>query len=120
MFSISGCMTVIVNNFFTLKNINFLSLFTTILSYIFGFSQISVALPVWMIYGNPFSEIVDLLYFSYSGADPHQVLTNSSSPFLSLTYLSAGLILWIGFLCVIFISLIPGLRPVPVEEARQI
>ena len=120
MFGISGTLTVAINNYFSLKNINFLSLFTTILSYIFGFSQLSVSLPLWLVYGNPFSEIVDLSYYSFSGSGPHLVLSNPSSPVLGIYYLSAGLILWILFLSVIFVFMISKIKPAPMEEARQI
>ncbi|MGP6206821.1 hypothetical protein ACNF42_02130 [Cuniculiplasma sp. SKW3] len=120
MFGISGSLTVVVNNYFSLKNINLLSLLTTILSYIFGFSQISAPLPKWLVYGNPFSEIIDLSYYSFSGSSPHLILSNPSSPILDVYYLSAGLIVWSLSLAGVFIFLIPKIRPAPMEEARQI
>lgn len=120
MLCISGSLTVIINNYFSLKNINFLSLLTTILSYIFGFSQISISLPVWLVYSNPFSEIIDLYYYSFSGSLPHLVLSNPSSSTLNIYYIVFCLLIWILSLSAVFAYTVPKIRPVSKEEARQI
>ncbi len=120
MFLISGCLLLLVNNHFSLKNISFISFVPTILSYIFGFNMLSSGIPPLLAISNPFSELIGLFYYSYSGTYPSSVLSTGSGPHLNPIYLGVGLILWIVILFILFAWMISGIRPVSSEEARQI
>ncbi|MGP6220725.1 hypothetical protein [Caldiplasma sukawensis] len=120
MFGISASLTTIITNYFSLKNINFISFLPLILSYIFGFTMLNTSLPSWIVYGNPFSESISLFYFSFSGSIPHISLSNPNSPSINIFYMAVALITWSFILIFIFLKLVKNIRAVSIEEARQI
>lgn len=120
MFLLAVNLVVLVNNYMGLKNITFISFIPLMLSYVFGFSLISIKLPTIIIYLSPFSEIVELFFFSYYGKNPTVVLSEPSSSLLNIYYLAVCLLIWDVFMFIFSTVLIRRIKPRSIEEARQI
>lgn len=120
MFLLALILIIIINNYFSLKNISFVSFIPMILTFIFAFTQLSISLPKYLIYLSPFTEISNLLFYLFYGHDSVMVFNNPFSgtinPHLLIIFLSA----WIIVLLICGIILIRKIKPVNIEEGRQI
>ncbi len=119
MFEISLILLVFVNNFVGLKSISFVSFIPNYLAYAFGFSMLYIKLPSELIYFSPFSEIVDLFIYSYSGKSPYLVISNPDSSTVNVTFLAVMLLAWILVLFILSSIAIRFIKPRNMEEARQ-
>lgn len=120
MFLLATVLIILVNNYMGLRNISFASFVPTILTYVFGFSQLGLSLPVGLIYASPFTEISDLFFQAYYGNPANLVMSNPSSQIINPYHLIAGLVAWILVLSVVAVLLIKKIRPRSIEEGRQI
>lgn len=120
MFLLATMLIIFVNNYMSLRNVSFASFLPTVLTYLFGFSQLGLSLPSYVIYASPFTEISDLLFYSYDGCSANEIMSNISSPHVNSSFLILGLIIWIALFLSINIVLIRRIKPKSIEEARQI
>ncbi len=120
IFLLSCVLVLFANNSLGLKSISFIALLPQLLSYLFGFSELGVPLPSYIIYASPFSEIPRLLFQTYYGEASPLGISSMSGPTLNPYLLSAGLLFWIVVLFMLAIYLIRRVRSGSIEEARQI
>ncbi|MHB8361037.1 MAG: hypothetical protein ACYDAO_06275 [Thermoplasmataceae archaeon] len=123
MFLLASIIIIVVNNYLGLRNISFATFIPMILTYLFGFSQLNISLPSYIVYGSPFTDISDLFIRSYDGkpipinlSDP----ANYSSSMINPYYQAIILGMWIIILTVISLMLIRRIKPRPIEDARQV
>ncbi|WP_393971781.1 hypothetical protein OXIME_000365 [Oxyplasma meridianum] len=120
MFLLSVVLIIFSNNHVGLKNITFVVFIPQILSYLFGFSELGINLPSYVVYASPFSDIPRLLFMSYYGEASKLNLTNGTGPIMNPYILLLCLALWIGMLFVLSIILVRRIKPVSIEEGRQV
>lgn len=120
MFLLAAVLITLVNNYMGLKNVTFVALIPLLLTYVFGFSQLGLKMPAYIVYGSPFTEISDLLFQAYYGHPSTLVLSDPTSPLLNYHYQIAGLAAWIVILFFAATALIKKIKPKPIEEARQV
>ena len=120
MFLLATILIIVVNNYLGLRNVSFASFLPMILTYLFGFTQLNVSLPVDLIYVSPFTEISDLLFQAYYGHPASVMLSNPAAQSITPYYLIAGLIVWIAALSSVSVLLVKRIKPRSIEEGRQI
>lgn len=120
MYLLATVLVITVNNYLGLRNISFVSFVPLLLTYLFGFAQLGVSLPQFLIYASPFTEISDLFFRFYYGHDPVVLLSNPGSGHINSWILLAGIFLWIGILFILAAFLMRRIKSVPIEEARQV
>lgn len=120
MFLLSIVLVILANNYTGLKSIAFIVFVPQLLSYLFGFSELGIPLPSAVVYASPFSEISRLLFQTYYGKASPLNMSNGSGPLLNPYILVACLLFWITLLFVIATLLVIRIRPMPIEEGRQI
>jgi len=120
MYALATMLVLIIINALGLKNQNFVSFIPLLLGYVFGFTQLFVALPNIVIYASPYTAIQDLLYHAYSGEPIPEVLSNPTGTTLSPTYLAVSLVAWTLILLLIDSAMLRRIKPKSVEEARQV
>lgn len=120
MFLLAAVLIILVNNYFGLRNVTFVSLIPMLLTYIFGFSQLGLRMPIYLIYGSPFTDISDLLFQAYYGHPANVVMSNTTSPLVNSHYLIGGMVAWIVLLSFASVMLVKKIKPKSIEEARQV
>ncbi|WP_337860682.1 hypothetical protein [Ferroplasma sp.] len=120
MFLLAMLLIIAVNNYLGLKNVSFVSFIPLLLTYIFGFTQLSIKLPEYLIYLSPFTEISDLLFYLFDGHSPRRILDNPASSIINPYYLAFYLSMWIVIFFIVDIILLKRIKPANIEEARQV
>lgn len=120
MFLLATVLIIIVNNYLGLRNNSLASFVPSILTYVFGFSQLGLQLPMWLIYASPFTEMADLFFQSYYGHPAFSVMSDITSKMVDPNYLIAGIVIWIVVLSVLVSYLVRRISPRPIEEGRQV
>jgi len=120
MMGLATVLVLLVINFLGLRNMNFVEFLPLILSYLFGFSQLFLALPLWFLYLSPWNDMESLLFQAYSGSPATQILTNGSSYALAWPLSTLSLVAWAVALVGLAAVLLRRIRPVSVQEGRQI
>ena len=122
MFLLASIIIVIVNNYLGLRNVSFASFIPMILTYLFGFTQINTSLPPFIVYGSPFTDISDLLIWSYYGREIPVNLSGSlqNGGQINLVVQVIMLVLWIIILSILSFMLIRKIKPKSIEEGRQV
>ena len=99
---------------------SFVEFLPLLLSYLFGFSQLFLVLPAWILYLCPWNDMESLLFQAYGGSPATQVLTNGNSATLSWPLSVIGLVAWVVVLLGLASLLLRRIRPVSFQEGRQI
>lgn len=120
MMGLATTLVLVVVNHLGLKNLSFVEFLPLILSYLFGFSQLFLALPAWFLYLCPWNDMESLLFQAYAGSPATQVLSNGGSPALAWPLSVVGLLGWTVVLVGLAIFLLHRIRPVSIEEGRQL
>jgi len=120
MMGLATALVLLVVNYLGLRNMSFVEFLPLILSYLFGFSQLFVALPSWFLYLCPWNDMESLLYQAYAGSPATQVLTQGGSGGLWWPLSAAGLVGWVVLLLGLAAILLRRIRPVSYQEGRQI
>ena len=119
MMALSVTLMLLVVNFLGLRNTSFVSFVPLLLSYVFGLGEVNVAVPSWLLYGSPFSDISALLYQGFTGGAPPVELASASSGTLGWPWLLASLLAWTGLLLLGAAYLLRHIRVRSIEEGRQ-
>ncbi|MCL5787518.1 MAG: hypothetical protein M1581_02750 [Candidatus Thermoplasmatota archaeon] len=122
MFLLASIIIIVFNNYLGLRNVTFASFIPMILTYLFGFTQFNTVLPAYIIYGSPFTDISDILVWSYYG---HRVPLNTLEPIGTGGYINPEiqamiLVIWILILAFSSFLLIKKIKPRSIEEGRQV
>jgi hypothetical protein len=120
MMGLATTLVLVVVNYLGLRSMSFVNFLPLILSYIFGFTQLFLALPAWALYLSPWNDMESLLYQAFSGAPARVVLANTSSPVLSWPLSLGALAGWVAVLVGLASILLARVRSVSIQEARQI
>ncbi|MEM0157523.1 MAG: hypothetical protein QXN26_05620 [Thermoplasmataceae archaeon] len=120
MFLLSVDLVVFMNNYAGLKNISFVVFIPQILSYIFGFSELGVPLPSYVVYASPFSDIPRLLFQTYFGSPSFLNIQTGTGGSMNPYLLLSGLLSWIVILFILALILVRRIKPRSIEEGRQI
>lgn len=120
MMGLATTLVLVVINHFGLRNMNFIEFFPLILSYIFGFTQLFLSVPAWVLYLSPWNDMESLLYQAFSGSPAHIVLATTTSPVLWWPISVAALALWVAVLVGLASVLLGRIRSVSIQEGRQI
>jgi len=120
MMGLGTVLVIVVVNYLTLRSLSFIEFVPLVLSYIFGFAQLYVALPPLVLYLSPWNDMESLLYQAYRGSPATVTLATSSSTALYWPYSVLGLVAWVVLLVLIASVLLGRIRSVSVQEGRQI
>lgn len=120
MFLFSVVIVVLVNDYLGLKSISFVAAVPQLFSYVFGFSELGVPLPKDVVYASPFSDIPRLLYTAFSGHVSTFDMSNATGSSLNSYILLASLLTWIAIMFIAAMFLIRRIRPMSIEEGRQV
>lgn len=120
MMGLATVLVLVVVNHLGLRNMNFVEFLPLILSYLFGFSQLFLALPAWFLYLSPWNELESLLYQAFSGSPATIVLADPSSGSLAWPVSVAALVGWVAVLLGLSNRMLRQIRSVSVQEGRQI
>ncbi len=120
MMGLATVLVLVVVNHLGLRNLSFVEFLPLLLAYLFGFSQLFLALPAGFLYLCPWNDMESLLFQAYSGSPARQVLTDGSSAALAWPGSVAGLLGWVVGLVGLAAVLLRRIRPVSVQEGRQI
>ncbi len=120
MMGLGTVLVLVVVNYLTLRSLSFIEFVPLVLSYIFGFAQLYVALPAAALYLSPWNDMESLLFEAYRGAPATATLAVSSSVTLYWPYCVAGLAAWVLVLVAAASLLLGRIRPVSIQEGRQI
>jgi hypothetical protein len=120
MMGLGTTLVLVVVNYLGLRSMSFIEFLPLILSYIFGFTQLFLALPAWALYLSPWNDMESLLYQAFSGTPARVVLANATSPILSWPISFGALIGWVIVLVGLSSVLLARIRSVSVQEGRQI
>lgn len=117
-------------NYLGMKNVNFVMFIPLTLSFIFGYAPIYGqfgTLQSPLLYGSPFTEIISLQYYSYSGMDMPAHIFNSAGGTGGLNLgtvatgaMVLGLVSWIIVLVLVNLVLLQRVRLVDVEDMRPL
>jgi hypothetical protein len=120
MFLLSAVLVIFANNYTGLKSVSLIVLIPQILSYLFGFSELGVALPAAVVYASPFSDIPRIMFQTYYGHAAPLNMSNGSGPLLNPLIMIGSLIFWIALLFAMAMFLVRRIRPRSIEEGRQV
>jgi hypothetical protein len=120
MMGLATVLVVVVVNYLGLRNMSFVEFLPLILAYIFGFSQLFLTLPAWFLYLSPWNDIESLLFEGYGGSPATVVLTNGSTSNLFWPFSVLALFAWVAVLVGVSSVLLRRIRPVAIQEGRQI
>jgi hypothetical protein len=120
MMGLGSVLVLVVVNYLGLRSMSFVEFVPLVLSYIFGFAQLFVALPALALYLSPWNDMESLLFQTYRGAPATVVLGAAGSPALAWPLCVAGLLAWIALLVLLASFLLGRIRSVSVQEGRQI
>ncbi len=120
MMGLATTLVLVVINFLGLRHMNFIEFFPLILSYIFGFTQLFLSVPAWVLYLSPWNDMESLLYQAFSGTPARVVLGTTTSPVLSWPISVGALALWVAVLVGLATVLLGRIRSVSIQEGRQI
>ena len=120
MMGLGTALVLVVVNYIGLRSMSFIEFLPLVLSYIFGFAQLFVALPKIVLYLSPWNDMESLLYQAYRGAPATVTLGASGSPALDWPLCIAGLVGWVIVLVGVSSQLLGRIRSVSVQEGRQI
>ncbi|NNN18095.1 MAG: hypothetical protein HKL79_07030 [Thermoplasmata archaeon] len=120
MMGLATTLVLVVVNHLGLRSMSFVEFVPLILSYIFGFAQLFLALPAWVLYLSPWNDMESLLFQAFSGSPARIVLTDSASPILAWPLLVGAIVVWVVVLVGVASVLLRGIRSVSVQEGRQI
>ncbi len=120
MMGLATVLVLVVVNHLGLRNLSFVEFLPLVLSYLFGFSQLFLALPAWFLYLCPWNDMESLLYEAYSGSPATQVLTRGGSASLAWPLSVAGLAGWVLVLVGVSTVLLGRIRAVSILEGRQV
>ena len=120
MMGLGTVLVLIVVNYLGLRNLSFVEFVPLALAYIFGLSQLFLALPEWFLYLSPWNDMETLFFQAYSGSPATIVLTDGASGTLSGPLAAAALAGWVLVLVGLATVLLRRIRPVAVEEGRQV
>jgi hypothetical protein len=120
MMTLATALVIVVVNYLGLRSMNFVEFLPLVLSYLFGFAQLYLALPAIVLYVSPWNDMESLLYQAFRGAPATVALTNTSSAALSWPLSVAGLAGWVVVLLVVSSGLLRRIRSVSLQEGRQV
>jgi hypothetical protein len=120
MMGLSTVLVLVVVNYLGLRNVSFVEFVPLGLAYLFGLAQLFVALPAWLLYVSPWNDMESLFFQAYSGHGATTVLTDGSSATLSWILAAAALVAWVALLVGLSAILLRRIRPVAIEEGRQV
>jgi hypothetical protein len=120
MMGLATTLVLVVVNYLGLRNMNFIEFFPLILSYIFGFTQLFLAVPSWVLYLSPWNDMESLLYQAFGGSPARVVLADTASPTLSWPISVVALLAWVVLLVGVASLLLGRIRSVSIQEGRQI
>ncbi len=120
MMGLATALVLVVVNYLGLRHMSFVEFLPLILSYLFGFSQLFLALPAWFLYLSPWNDMESLLFQAYSGSPAHAVLGMTGSAALLWPVSAAALLGWVVLLVGIASGLLRRIRSVSIQEGRQI
>ncbi len=120
MMTLGAVLVLVVVNYLNLRSMSFIEFVPLILSYIFGFAQLYVTLPVWVLYVSPWNDMESLLYQAYRGTPAPVTLATSSSSTLFWPFSLVGLVIWVVGLVFLSAFLLGRIRSVSVQEGRQV
>jgi len=120
MMGLGTVLVIVVVNYLTLRSMSFIEFVPLVLSYIFGFAQLYVALPPLVLYLSPWNDMESLLYQAYRGSPATVTLATSSSATLSWPLSVLGLVAWVVVLVLVSSALLGRIRSVSLQEGRQI
>jgi hypothetical protein len=121
--AISGlgtALVLVVVNYIGLRSMSFIEFVPLILSYIFGFAQLYVALPSAVLYLSPWNDMESLLYQAYRGVPATVTLANSGSPSVDWPLCAVALVAWVVALVGLSSHLLGRIRSVSVQEGGQV
>jgi hypothetical protein len=113
-------LVLVVVNYLGLRSLGFIEFVPLVLSYIFGFAQLYVALPAAVLYLSPWNDMESLLYQAYRGIPATVTLAQTGSPPLDWPLNVAALGAWVVVLVALSGQLLGRIRSVSVQEGRQI
>jgi hypothetical protein len=120
MVGLATTLVLVVVNYLGLRNMNFIEFVPLILSYIFGFTQLFLSVPAWVLYVSPWNDMESLMFQGFSGTPARVVLANTSSPVLSWPLSVGALLGWVLVLMALASLLLRRIRSVSIQEGRQI
>jgi hypothetical protein len=120
MMGLGTTLVLVVVNYIGLRSMSFVEFVPLVLSYIFGFAQLYVALPAFALYLSPWNDMESLLYQAYLGRPATVTLATPGSAALAWPLSVAGLAAWVLVLVVVGSALLRRIRTVSVQEGRQI
>jgi hypothetical protein len=120
MMGLGTTLVLVVVNYIGLRSMSFVEFVPLVLSYIFGFAQLYVALPSIVLYLSPWNDMESLLYQAYRGVPATVTLTSTGSPALDWPFCAAALAGWVVALVGVSSLLLGRIRSVSVQEGRQI
>jgi hypothetical protein len=120
MMGLATTLVLVVVNYLGLRSMSFIEFVPLILSYIFGFTQLFLEVPAWVLYLSPWNDMESLLYQAFSGAPARVVLANTTSPVLSWPLSAGALAVWVAVLVGLASVLLGRIRSVSIQEGRQI
>jgi hypothetical protein len=120
MMGLGTALVLLVVNYLGLRSLSFIEFVPLVLSYIFGFAQLYLALPAALLYASPWNDMESLLYEAYHGSPAPVVLGATGGPTLLWPLCVIGLGAWAVLLVGVSSLLLGRIRPVSVQEGRQI
>jgi hypothetical protein len=120
MMGLATTLVLVVVNYLGLRNMNFIEFFPLILAYIFGFTQLFLSVPAWVLYLSPWNDMESLLYQAFSGSPARVVLGTATSPVLSWGVSAGALAAWVAVLVGVASLLLARIHSVSIQEGRQI
>jgi hypothetical protein len=120
MMALGTTLVVVVVNYLGLRSMGFVEFLPLVLSYIFGFAQLFLALPTWFLYASPWNDMESLLYQTFKGSPAPVTLTTTGGSAIYWPLSVTGLALWILVLFLLSSLLLARIRSVSVLEGRQI
>jgi hypothetical protein len=120
MFLLAVFLVIAANNYIGLKNISFLMMLPQLLSYLFGLSALDVGLPLYIVYGSPFTAILRLFLQSFYGRELPLDLVTVSGGDVNGYLLLTSIFIWILVLLVLNMILVKKIKARSIEEARRV
>jgi hypothetical protein len=120
MMGLASALVLVVVNYLGLRSMSFVEFVPLVLSYLFGFSQLFLNLPVWFLYLSPWNDMESLLFQGYSGSPTPVVLTNPGGAALFWPISALALVAWVVALVGVAAVLLRRIRSVSIQEGRQI
>jgi hypothetical protein len=120
MMGLGTALVLVVVNYIGLRSLSFIEFVPLVLSYIFGFAQLYLALPAALLYASPWNDMESLLYQAYHGTAAPITLVNVGGPTLLWPICVLGLAGWVVLLVALSSFMLGRIRSISVLEGRQI